>query len=95
MQSFFTDLQWDWVADRLQDGYTINEVADFLGVHRNSIRRGLIRRGIKPLDREDLPPLKLRRAEFLGLTRVRVSSEGCGERHIERRSEQYRERHGE
>ena len=71
MKSFFTDTQWQWVADRYREGYPMGDLASFLGIHRNSVRRGLIRMGAMPEDRRDLPPLRPRRAEFIRLNRMR------------------------
>lgn len=49
----------------------MGDLASFLGIHRNSVRRGLIRLGAMPEDRRDLPPLRPRRAEFIRLNRMR------------------------
>ncbi len=65
MRSFFTAAQWRWVEERFREGYRLTELAAFLGVHRETVRRGLVRQGAKPESREDLPPLS--RREFLAL----------------------------
>lgn len=49
--------QWDWVAERYQEGYSMVALASFLGVHRETVRRGLIRAGARPQNRRALPSL--------------------------------------
>ena len=80
MKSFFSDVQWQWVAERYREGYPIGDLALFLGIHRNSVRRGLIRMGAMPEARRELPSLRPRRAEFLRLTRMRGAGRfDCGD----------------
>ena len=69
MKSFFSDRQWAWIAERRQEGYSIKDLADFLGIHRNNVLRGLIRHGYLPEQRSALPPLAERKGEFVGLNR--------------------------
>ena len=76
MKSFFSDTQWSWVAERYREGYPIAELALFLGIHRNSVRRGLIRYGVIPPDRRELPPLSERKTEFIRLKRNRGGFNG-------------------
>ena len=64
MKSFFTDSQWNWIADRAREGYAQKDLARFLGVHRETVRRGLIRIGRRPVRRNELPELSERRDEF-------------------------------
>lgn len=66
MKSFFTKAQWRWMAERNREGYNMGEIARFLGVHRETVRRGLVRMGYKP-DSRALPPLSDRKQEFLAL----------------------------
>ena len=47
----------------------MEDLAKFMGIQRNSVRRGLIRHGFLPELRSNLPPLKDRRAEFIQLNR--------------------------
>ena len=61
--SLLSERQWFWVADRIQEGYQIRELAAFLGLHRDTIYRNLIRLGIRKYC-EELPPLDERRQEF-------------------------------
>ena len=49
----------------------MGDLAAFLGIHRNNVRRGLIRLGAIPENRRDLPSLRPRRAEFVRLNRMR------------------------
>ena len=57
MRSNFSTSQWAWVKDRYREGYTIGSLASFLGVHRETVRRGLVRMGAKPRNRRILRPL--------------------------------------
>ncbi len=63
--SILTDAQWAWVADRWREGYTMDQLADFVGLGREAVRRGLIRHGARPIDKESLPPLEERRQEYI------------------------------
>lgn len=56
--------QWLWVADRVKEGYTMTDLARFLGVHRNTVRAALIRLGVRPPKRTHLRPLAYRYKEF-------------------------------
>ena len=42
-KSILTAAQWRWVGDRWLEGYTMSELAYFLGLHRETVRRGLVR----------------------------------------------------
>lgn len=35
--------QWNWIADRLSEGYKLCEVAQFMDMRENSIRQNLVR----------------------------------------------------
>ena len=59
-----TAAQWRWVGDRWLEGYTMSELADFLGLHRETVRRGLVRIGIRPCEKSELTPLSEREAEY-------------------------------
>lgn len=65
--SVLTDAQWAWVADRWREGYTMDQLADFVGLGREAVRRGLIRHGARPIGKESLPPLEERQEEFMKL----------------------------
>ena len=66
MHSFLTDRQWLWVADRLREGYPVRDVAGFLGMHPDTVRRALIRQRLT-FPRDALPPLSQRRKDFQAL----------------------------
>ena len=59
-----TAAQWRWVGERWQEGYTMSELADFLGLHRETVRRNLIRLGLRPYGKDELTPLSEREAEY-------------------------------
>ena len=66
MYSFLSDRQWKWVEARLREGYRVKDLAEFLGIHRDTVRRGVIRLRLRSVQSE-LPPLSERRQEFLSL----------------------------
>ena len=59
-----TAAQWRWVGDRWLEGYTMRELADFLGRTRETVRRGLIRLGLRPYGKDELTPLPKREVEY-------------------------------
>ena len=63
-KSILTEAQWRWVGERWLDGYTMSELADFLGSNRETVRRNLIRLGLRPYGRDELTPLSEREAEY-------------------------------
>ena len=63
----FTPNQDQWIGDRWEEGYTQAELASFLGVNRDTIRKVLVRLGLRPRYQFDLLPLEDRRAEYLNL----------------------------
>ncbi len=65
MRSFFTTRQWQWIGERFREGYSLETLAVFLGVHRETVRRGLIRIGIKPRNKQVLSSLARRKQDFL------------------------------
>lgn len=75
MKSFFTDPQWGWIAERHREGYTQEALARFLGVHRETVRRGLIRYGALIAHQDELAPLADLRTEFIRLGRMRSDGE--------------------
>ena len=60
----YTYEQWRWAYERFCEGYTIASLAEFLGVHRESVRRAFNRHGWRPLDKTELPPLEEIRHTF-------------------------------
>ena len=63
-KSVLSAAQWRWVGDRWLEGYTMSERADFLGLNRETVRRGLIRLGLRPYGKDELTPLSEREAEY-------------------------------
>ena len=63
-KSVLTDAQWRWVGERWLEGYTMGELAYFLGLTRETVRRNLIRLGLRPNGRDELTPLSEREAEY-------------------------------
>ena len=59
-----TTAQWRWVGDRWLEGYTMGELAYFLGLTRETVRRNLIRLGLRPYGKDELTPLSEREAEY-------------------------------
>lgn len=57
----YSKAQWEWVAQRREEGYTLRELAEFLGV---SI--GCVTNHVVGYSRQ-LPPLKSRVEEFNAL----------------------------
>lgn len=60
----YTNAQWDWVAARYREGYRIKELAEFLGINRENVRKNLARLGVHPYAQDELDPLSSRKAEF-------------------------------
>ena len=63
-KSILTAAQWRWVGDRWLEGYTMSELAYFLGLTRETVRRNLIRLGLRPNGKDELTPLSEREAEY-------------------------------
>ena len=60
--SIYSDEQWEWVKDRRAEGYTAQQLADFLGVDDSTVRART-----KAPEKVELPPLESRKAEFYRL----------------------------
>lgn len=58
--------QWNWIADRLDEGYKVHEVADFVGMNPKNIRDNLLAIG-RRLNPEERIPLDGRKKEFNAL----------------------------
>lgn len=63
----YTEAQWQWIENKFREGYFLKDLADFLKIHKETLRRNLQRRGVKPLDREAMTPLAELREEFNAL----------------------------
>ena len=83
MRSFFTYEQWRWVKERYDEGYSMEMLAEFLGIDRRTIRTNFVRMGFYPSVKADLPPLVNRRKEFQSLA---IETEN-GASHIEAEAE--------
>lgn len=56
----YTQAQWDWVADRYREGYTLAELSRFLYLRHSTITYHLKERGVyprthTPLEERDFP----------------------------------------
>lgn len=66
-QNPYTDAQWAWIAERYREGYQIKDLAAFLGMSREHIRRHLAMLGAHPYAQDELDPLESRAVEFNAL----------------------------
>lgn len=55
--------QWNWIADRIDEGYKVHEVATFVGMNPKNIRDNLLAIG-RRLNPEERIPLNERKKEF-------------------------------
>ena len=55
----YTKEQWAWIKKRRKEGYTLKEIAAFLGIDVNTVWRN-----IGHIDMRPKKPLELRKAEF-------------------------------
>ena len=62
MKRYLNGRQIDWLEKRRQEGYGIDEMAEFAKCSRNTIINYLGKR-----EKKTLPPLKKREAEFWAL----------------------------
>lgn len=60
----FSTAQWQWLLARYAEGYRLQELADWLGLHPRTVSRHWDELGLRTLIREDLTPLHERRQEF-------------------------------
>ena len=56
-KSIYSDAQWEWCAGKHREGYSIQKIADFLGLNRETVARKFYRMGVIPQNRYELPPL--------------------------------------
>ena len=59
--------QWHWIADRLDEGYKMREITEFLGMHQSNVKYNLIAIG-RVLEPEAQIPLNHRKNEFNALS---------------------------
>ena len=62
-ESIYTAAQWRWVAERYLEGYTMRELARFLGVHHNTVAEHFQKMEVERM----LVPLEERKREFMEL----------------------------
>ena len=65
-RSYFTDAQWEWIAQKKIEGYRYDDLSQFLGVPKNTIFSTLTRKKLIPIHSE-LPHLRNYRLEFMRL----------------------------
>ncbi len=70
-RNLYTKKQWNWVADRRKEGYTLKELADFLGTNQSWVSIHTRRKDI-------LSPLEQRKSEFYALPDERHLDEMAG-----------------
>lgn len=63
----YTEAQWQWVEAKYREGYYISQLAEFLGIARETLRRIFQQRGIRPVSHDEMPPLSEFRREFYAL----------------------------
>ena len=66
-ESLYTEKQWQWVEQKYRQGYYISQLAEFLGIGRETLRRVFQRRGIRPVSHDEMTPLSEFRREFYAL----------------------------
>ena len=66
-KSIYSDAQWEWCAGKHREGYSIQKIADFLGLNRETVARKFYRMGVIPQNRYELPPLSDFADEFNSL----------------------------
>ena len=63
----YTEAQWQWIEQKYREGYYISQLAEFLGIARETLRRIFQRRGLRPISHDEMPPLSEFRREFYAL----------------------------
>ena len=63
----YTEAQWQWVEAKYREGYYISQLAEFLGIARETLRRIFQRRRIRPVSHDEMTPLSEFRREFYAL----------------------------
>lgn len=63
----YSDAQWEWVAAKRAEGYSMLKLSDFLGINTDAVLTALRVRGLVP---QEKPTEPLDRAEFNALAEV-------------------------
>lgn len=63
----YTEAQWQWIEAKYREGYFMSQLAEFLGIGRETLRRIFQRRGIRPISHDEMTPLSEFRREFYAL----------------------------
>lgn len=66
-ENLYTEKQWEWIEAKYREGYFISQLAEFLGIGRETLRRIFQRRGIRPVSHDEMTPLSEFRREFYAL----------------------------
>ena len=66
-EDLYTEAQWQWVEQKYREGYYISQLAEFLGIGRETLRRIFQRRGVRPVSHDEMTPLSDFRKEFNAL----------------------------
>lgn len=66
-ESLYTEKQWQWIEQKYRQGYYISQLAEFLGIGRETLRRIFQRRGVRPVRHDEMTPLSDFRKEFNAL----------------------------
>lgn len=63
----YSDAQWEWVASKRAEGYSMRQLSAFLGLNTDAVLTALRVRGLAPQERPTEP---LDRSEFNALAEV-------------------------
>ena len=66
-EDLYTEAQWQWVEAKYREGYYISQLAEFLGIARETLRRIFQQRGLRPVSHDEMTPLSEFRREFYAL----------------------------
>lgn len=60
--SLYSERQWAWLIEKYREGYSLQEIADFIGFSRSGLVKKFEKRGITL--RGQLSPLREQKQEF-------------------------------
>ena len=63
----YTEAQWKCIEEKYREGYYISQLAEFLGIARETLRRIFQQRGLRPVSHDEMTPLSEFRREFYAL----------------------------